>query len=450
MNNMINKYSAFTLVELIVVITILSVLSTIWFLSFQWYGVSSRDAVRLSDMRMIEKWFSVKLSKSEPIPMPDNKIDITASGTLVTYQWYAGKETLWKIWVHDWWKDPLDGSFYTYSTNPAKNKYQLLGYFENQWNVSMSNNTYADVSYRYIKVSGDELGIILDNNTNIPSQDSNTNIDIVHTNTQYNGIVTNDDYLFSWTWDTLFTKIYNWNTELLNNDTLIPLDSSLMLYFDMETTVNDGWLIKLLDLSQYARTWICKNDHVNVDCQSSGSGPRLVDNKLFFDWIDDHVYLGDENNFYEIIWNNSFTMVLKMNSWWGRLASIIWQRYGDHTSLFQHANWLVSLSMDDTRVWSVKTIDPVAWEHFVAVTFKYDWEDSQTSIFIDWVQSNNNWSSWDGNWAGWNRKDLFIGWQSRQDGIDYPWYYYWFLDDIRIYNRVLSNNEIMNIYETSK
>jgi prepilin-type N-terminal cleavage/methylation domain-containing protein len=50
----INK-QAFTLVELIIVITILAVLATVAFISFQGYAVNSRDAVRSSDMKNIEK-----------------------------------------------------------------------------------------------------------------------------------------------------------------------------------------------------------------------------------------------------------------------------------------------------------------------------------------------------------------------------------------------------------
>ncbi len=49
------KKQAFTLVELIVVITILAILSTVAFVSFQWYAQLSRDSVRLSDMKSMEK-----------------------------------------------------------------------------------------------------------------------------------------------------------------------------------------------------------------------------------------------------------------------------------------------------------------------------------------------------------------------------------------------------------
>ena len=189
--NIINpQYKAFTLVELIVVITILSVLSTIWFLSFQWYGVSSRDAVRLTDMRMIEKWLSLLVSKSEPVPLPDNKIDITASGTILRYQWYAWTGTLWNLWVNGWWKNPLDNSFYTYTTNAWRNKYQLLGFFESQWNISYSNHTiFANLSDRFLVFTGDNIWIAIDTNTKQPLQDTNTSRDIYIDTTGYSFIM---------------------------------------------------------------------------------------------------------------------------------------------------------------------------------------------------------------------------------------------------------------------
>jgi prepilin-type N-terminal cleavage/methylation domain-containing protein len=94
-----NSY-AFTLVELIVVITILAVLSTIAFISFQGYTVNARDSVRLADMNNISKGFNIKITTAIKLPVPDDKIDITASGTILTYQGYAGQQVLGNIEVH--------------------------------------------------------------------------------------------------------------------------------------------------------------------------------------------------------------------------------------------------------------------------------------------------------------------------------------------------------------
>ena len=80
------KNTAFTLVELIVVITILAVLATVAFISFQGYTSSSRDSVRLADLKNISKSFEFMKTKDQELPLPDQKVDITASGTIFQYQ----------------------------------------------------------------------------------------------------------------------------------------------------------------------------------------------------------------------------------------------------------------------------------------------------------------------------------------------------------------------------
>lgn len=144
-------------------------------------------------MASIEKWFSIKLTKAEKLPIPDDKIDITASGTLLTYQGYAGTWTLGNIWVHWGWVDPVDGTFYTYSTNPSKNKYQLLGFFESSEYSFSQNNTFASLVDRYPKVKWDDLGIILNSTTQEPIQNENNSIDIIQSSDEYNFIINNSN-----------------------------------------------------------------------------------------------------------------------------------------------------------------------------------------------------------------------------------------------------------------
>ena len=84
MKNNFNK--AFTLVELIVVITILAVLATVAFISFQGYTSSSRDSVRLADLKNISKSFEINRTKGIDFPLPDKKVDISSSGTIFQYQ----------------------------------------------------------------------------------------------------------------------------------------------------------------------------------------------------------------------------------------------------------------------------------------------------------------------------------------------------------------------------
>ena len=94
------KTKAFTLVELIVVITILAILWTIAFISLQWHSENARDSVRISDMKNIEKWLELMLTKRWTVSLPEDKVDIIANWTVFAYQWYAWKTTLQNIITH--------------------------------------------------------------------------------------------------------------------------------------------------------------------------------------------------------------------------------------------------------------------------------------------------------------------------------------------------------------
>ena len=308
---------AFTLVELIVVITILAVLATIWFISFQWYSVNSRDSVRLSDMANIEKWLSIKVAKAEKLPIPDDKIDITASGIILNYQWYAGQQTLWKIEVHGWWVDPLDQSYYTYSTNLARNQYQILGFFENEENLSFIHNTYADLSERFPRMKWDELWIILDINTQNPSQNISIDIDVVNTMNEYNLYIANEIEVVTWTWSEVFSKLYNNRIDLFQNKNFSQYDTSLIGYWDMETLYSSWWINHIKDLAWNNNHWKCYNYNTHVDCWSNqwAQLSNAVEWKgLFFDWIDDYFEVSELfNEKFPSIWTLNFFIDSKLS-----------------------------------------------------------------------------------------------------------------------------------------
>lgn len=193
------RKQAFTLVELIVVITILAILWTIAFISLSGYGVSARDSVRLTDIRSIDKGMSIRLTKWEQLPIPDSKIDITASGTVISYQWYAWEKVLWSVWVHGGWKDPLEETYYTYVTNTWLTKYQIMWYFENNELINIVPKSYAWLETRYPKMKWYELWILIDPVTAEPSQKAWIDIDIVNTTESYNIFVNNTDTAVSGT-----------------------------------------------------------------------------------------------------------------------------------------------------------------------------------------------------------------------------------------------------------
>ncbi|MFA6090253.1 MAG: type II secretion system protein, partial [Candidatus Gracilibacteria bacterium] len=83
------SYSGFTLVELIVVITILVILGTIAFLNLGGFQSSARDANRIENLTNLKKGLDIVQIKSGKYPLPENSVNITASGTLIGYQGFA-------------------------------------------------------------------------------------------------------------------------------------------------------------------------------------------------------------------------------------------------------------------------------------------------------------------------------------------------------------------------
>jgi len=202
LNHKLKSLKGFTLVELLVVISILAILWTIAFLSFTNYSSSARDSTRISDINSISKWLSLQFATSGKYPQPDSKIDITASGTTIWYQWYAWTNTLSLIKLSNWWKDPIDNSYYTYTTNLQQNKYELLWFLEDWTNINLSFNSIVnalDYSKRFILTKWNLLWILLNSWTLEPAQSlTATPIDILNTTTNYIAQFDNKNNI-SWT-----------------------------------------------------------------------------------------------------------------------------------------------------------------------------------------------------------------------------------------------------------
>ncbi len=141
---------AFTLVELIVVITILAILSTIWFISFQGYTSQSRDSVRVSDMKIVEKALVLNNVTSGNYPVPGN---IDAS---VTHwkQWEVSKEVLARLqWISQVPVDPLTKTPMKYATTHDSKQFQLKYDLEaiSQWKISQiyAKNPAHKITWNY-------------------------------------------------------------------------------------------------------------------------------------------------------------------------------------------------------------------------------------------------------------------------------------------------------------
>lgn len=223
----------FTLVELIVVITILAILATIWFISLQWYSIDTRNSSRLTDVKVVQKWLELTLLKTWVIPIPDQeRIEIISNWEVIWYQWYFWTEARKNLTISNTPIDPLDKTYYTYTTNVALTGYQLLVFLETGWQTNLwLKEVHAweiDYSTRKLKSFWNQLWTLLFttwSDVNRPMQEaynaSNfTSIDVkTFTWTLSNGqivwsikAVINNIESLTWTWAELsrLKNIYKW------------------------------------------------------------------------------------------------------------------------------------------------------------------------------------------------------------------------------------------------
>lgn len=145
---------AFTLVELIVVITILAILATIGYTSFQWYKVSSRDSVRLSDIKSMEKILDLYEIKKWKYPLPVSPQTVTYSWSLLWSQWSFGTTAYTSnISLSNVPSDPVTWLSYAYSVTNTNREYQLAAVLEGALSFNSINNLYAwtEIAKIYVK-----------------------------------------------------------------------------------------------------------------------------------------------------------------------------------------------------------------------------------------------------------------------------------------------------------
>jgi len=274
----------FTLVELIVVITIVGILSTVGFVSYSGYLTWARDSNRISQLTKISDSLQV-YSASKTLPLPDDAINITASGTTtsetIAYQGYIWVDVLETIDYTNGWQDPKDDIYYTYYLTKDRKSLQLLALMEEEQSVTYSspnNNlkiadlltretnaaTYED---RFPKVYGRKLWVLTQIDTNTPAQEVTLNItngylDIVNEPTQYIAHITDEiNDKIEWTGTQLRAMIQNGSCKRIKQTgwangngtyTINPGWSwEILAYCEMET---QGWWWTLIARSYPSST----------------------------------------------------------------------------------------------------------------------------------------------------------------------------------------------------
>ncbi|MCP4523022.1 MAG: prepilin-type N-terminal cleavage/methylation domain-containing protein [Candidatus Gracilibacteria bacterium] len=173
----------FTMVELLVTITIIALLSTIGFVGYSEYLISTRDGNRTAQVHAIGQGL-VLHSVKKRLPYPNTQIEVTANGEVFAYQGYAGKDVLESIDFSDDGKDPKDDSYFSYMVTKDRKHFQLMTFLEepSEEFIDYTNTAYS----RFPMVYGKELGILTQSSTNLPVNEVvNLSLDIVNTTEEF-------------------------------------------------------------------------------------------------------------------------------------------------------------------------------------------------------------------------------------------------------------------------
>lgn len=447
----------FTLVELIIVITILAILSTIWFVSFQSYTKNTRDSNRLTTLINLENSLKIYFTKNNSYPEAESKTEVQASWTILSYQWIIWDNISSLIWFNKVPLDPVDSRNYLYATNQQKNLFQVMWFLE--WDEYKSLSFYnqkvnaASLIDRSPRSKWDNIWIFLDwNNESITW----SIVNIFSWSVNYKVYFSNKNKVESNSWSQIFSNIYSWRNDLINNKDLAKFDDSLVVYFDMETTLTTWtWLVLLKDLSKYWNNWRCVISWwVTVNCWVS-PWPVIVNwnwnswKAMLFDWIDDRVIV-DTNTvwiwswmtvlaftklFDQTFWSNTYhkDIVRSCGWWWLWALSTNWD-YNTTENIIADSRWVASWSN-----WQVNPPMKAKKLSYNLLWLVLDRNSSESSVII-----NSN------KYSQLNVIRTKPSTTSFNIWFDCWWPLSWIIDEVRIYNRVLSDLEIQTIYDTIK
>lgn len=195
--------NGFTFVELIVVIVIIAILSTIWFVSYESYLSTWRDTSRVVQLNWLHQSLWTYSTKSN-LPLPDNRVDITSSGSIFSSQWDITDEIAKTVWFQ--WKvyDEELSIFPTYVLSNSRKDFQLLSFIEDVSTLQANIPQVAastDYQILYPKTIWKPLWVLLDKELNAP----------IHTLPAYSGSYD----ILSWSW---ILKVYLSDTNFFGTD----------------------------------------------------------------------------------------------------------------------------------------------------------------------------------------------------------------------------------------
>jgi len=293
---------AFSLIELTIVLIIIVILWTVWFISYSGYLIWARDTARITDLNTISNSLIIQTTKWK-LPVPDDYIEVSLSGSLMSYQWHAWKSVFNVIGLARWWKDPKDDTFYSYYITKNKRYFQLMWFLENGSNLQINNITHLtttytneDYSHKFPVVLGNQLWILtwLWDNLNVPIQEIDEikdiwGLDIWTTSTEFKSYISNAKVIV-WDKDELISllpnsscerileswaSVWNWMYKITTNW------SSSQVYCDMWSITLNKINDELCWSSHNTYSWVKPSSH---NLCNSWSSSNLLSNSLSWTW----------------------------------------------------------------------------------------------------------------------------------------------------------------------
>lgn len=368
----------FTFVELIIITTIIIILATIGFVSYTWYIAWVRDSNRITQLSSMRDGLEM-IKSTWNLPLPEDSVQVVASGIQMWYQWYAGDSTLSRIDFKEGGKDPKDKTYYSYYVTKDKKYFQLMTFLEDkETNTTFIPSVYAlDYSKRIPQVTWNNLWILTDT-INTPIQEilsikSTWIIDIVSAWSSYIAHISNNEKII-WDGTVLKQSIPNKSCKRLqeiwagNGDGIYKINPSgsteIEVYCDMTT---NGWWWTLVHKTTNNETNLIWN---------------LDTTEWYANWDADNEYRLSIN-----YWKDLSTEAIMAKNI--RIDGVDWDDITDATISSISVSWI---SLSKTDPYYIFNVDGVSSSSTTTFNNTYYWKNSSNKRYVNNNDSTNYWT----------------------------------------------------------
>ncbi|MEF2175810.1 MAG: LamG domain-containing protein [Candidatus Absconditabacteria bacterium] len=406
---------SFTLIELIIVIAIIAVLGATAFLLLTQWMSKGRDASKISSIRTIKTALEINFTAKGDYPIPQDAVEHTGVNGTKLYQGYVGANM-----VAELQKSPIDPTTkkpYVYSymkTNSTQGYYQIGTTMENTVGYEGYNLAKADISTT-AKVVGN-----YDFDPSLPS------LIIAGGNESTRGIY---DPSTCFVIDGGKNTVDGTSCQPKKELSLKDYDKGLVGYWDMESLTVDG---QLMDISGNGNNGVRYTLTTIGDCSNNISDGIVGKSTSFIG--DNYVSINyNINNLTEF----SFSAYVLNSDLTTPAPRIFDSRYRVFHVNSTIGNFIGDVSHSSINSRSV-TKDVIILNNYTHVAMTFSERDGKTHIYINGIKANYELNRPAEGIMNSTTNPLLLGNRANLDR-----YFKGIIDEVKIYNRVLSEAEIL-------